>query len=273
VLGVYESDLLNLGDADIRARIAAVEASEVIRVEKSQRAEKLRAQQARLLRLQIEEGDSVSPEAFRQERSRLQEEIDDAERSLAAAEERLTFDSDVLRMALELVEDAGTVYDDAPDFLRGAYNQAFFSKLRVKPRREGETGAPIGAEVEAELAAPYDLLLAPSFIEQVDAQTEGIRQAGSRETNSGPLAEAAPGHIDPVTPDVSIFEGMAEGVGFEPTNALRRQQFSRLSRSTTPAPLQGPEARCRLAIDWLDPLVGEGADQQQEAEADERQHP
>ncbi len=247
VLEVYESDLLNLGDRDIRARIAAVErlaavsgqASEVIRVEKSQRAEKLRAQQARLLRLQIEEGDSVSPEAFRQERSRLQEEIDDAERSLAAAEGRLTFDSDVLRMALELVEDAATVYDDAPDFLRRAYNQAFFSQLRVKPRREGETGAPIGAEVEAELAAPYDLLLAPSFIEQVDVETEGIRRAASHETKSGPLAEAAPGHIDSETPDVSIFEVMAEGVGFEPTNALRRQQFSRLSRSTTPAPLRG----------------------------------
>jgi hypothetical protein len=32
---------------------------------------------------------------------------------------------------------------------------------------------------------------------------------------------------------------VAEGVGFEPTSALRRQQFSRLPRSTTPAPLQG----------------------------------
>ena len=30
-----------------------------------------------------------------------------------------------------------------------------------------------------------------------------------------------------------------EGVGFEPTSALRRQQFSRLPRSTTPAPLRG----------------------------------
>jgi hypothetical protein len=32
----------------------------------------------------------------------------------------------------------------------------------------------------------------------------------------------------------------AEGVGFEPTSALRRQRFSRPPRSTTPAPLQGP---------------------------------
>jgi hypothetical protein len=31
----------------------------------------------------------------------------------------------------------------------------------------------------------------------------------------------------------------AEGVGFEPTSALRRQQFSRLPRSTAPAPLRG----------------------------------
>src|SRR4029077_4474693 len=33
-------------------------------------------------------------------------------------------------------------------------------------------------------------------------------------------------------------EKSTEGVGFEPTSALRRQQFSRLPRSTTPAPLQ-----------------------------------
>ncbi len=214
---VYESALLNLGADDVRARIEAVErlasvsekASELIRVEKSQRAEKLRAQQGRLLRLQIEEGDSVSPEAFRNERSRLQEEIDDAEQSLAAAEERLTFDSRVLRDALELVEDAAAVYEDAPDFLRRAYNQAFFSQLIAKPRREGEGAAPIGADVEAKLAAPYDLLLAPSFIEQVDAEAEGIRKAPASEMESGLQLEAAP--------RVSIFEALAEGVGFEPT--------------------------------------------------------
>jgi len=36
----------------------------------------------------------VSPDAFRNERQRLQDEIDEIEKSLAAAEERLTLDTD-----------------------------------------------------------------------------------------------------------------------------------------------------------------------------------
>ncbi len=244
---VYESGLLNLGENDLRSRIEAVErlasvsqqASEMIRVEKSQRVETLRGQQSKLLRLQIEEGDSVSPEAFRAERSRLQEEIEDAERLLAAAEERLTFDADVLVMALELVGDVARVYDDSPEFLRRAHNQAFYQRLNVTPRREEGAWGPTEVEVEAELSEPYGLLLAPDFVADADAEAEAIRQGMGSESKSGPLSGAAFGDRAASVGGVSIFEAMAEGVGFEPTNALRRQQFSRLSRSTTPAPLRG----------------------------------
>jgi hypothetical protein len=53
---------------------------------------------------------------------------------------------------------------------------------------------------------------------------QGARIVGSNPHSQSPCGEAAL---------------QAEGVGFEPTSALRRQQFSRLPRSTTPAPLRG----------------------------------
>ena len=220
LLRVYESDLLKPDADDLRTRIEAVErlasvskqASEMIKVEKSQRVERLRAQQSKLLRLQIEEGDSISPDAFRKERLRLQEEIDEAERSVAAAEERLTLDTGVLRMALELVEDAVTSYEDAPGFLRRAFNQAFFSKLRVKARREEEGAPPIGAEVEAELAPPLNLVLAPDFAQQARTEAAQIEKAAEKAKDDfGEPSFAAPS---------SIFEVLAEGVGFEPTRRL-----------------------------------------------------
>jgi hypothetical protein len=52
---------------------------------------------------------------------------------------------------------------------------------------------------------------------------------------------SGPCHRDevPEQPLLASTLDKTEGVGFEPTSALRRQQFSRLPRSTTPAPLRG----------------------------------
>jgi site-specific DNA recombinase len=225
---VYESNLLNLGSDDLRARIEAIEslatvsqqASMQIRAEKTQRVEKLRGQQSRLLRLQVEEGDSVSPDAFRAERARLQDEIDAAERSLTVAEHRLTFDTKVLTEALELVEDVAGVYENSPEFLRRAYNQAFFKHLWITPIRENgmRSAKPT---IEAELATPYDVLLAPGLAEQVTAEVEAIRQAGAPGTENGPEGPF-PITSSPEASAVSSFEALAEGVGFEPTRPLAR---------------------------------------------------
>jgi site-specific DNA recombinase len=228
VQSVYDSDVLDRGAADLRARIEAIESlatisgqvSEQVQADKAREVEKLHSQQSRLLRLHIEEGDTISPDAFRQERARLQDEIDEAERLLAAAERRLSFDSEVCRMALELVEDVGTVYEEAPEFLKRAMNQAFFEHLWIAPRREDESGALVGAVVEAELAAPFDVLLAAGFTEKVSAEVEAVRQAGTLETENGP--EGPFPVISPSTSSVSSFEALAEGVGFEPTRPLAR---------------------------------------------------
>ena len=245
---VYESDLLNLGADDLRSRIEAVErlmsvsqqASELIRVEKTRRVEKLRSQQSRLLRLQIEEGDRISSGAFREERARLDDEIATAERSLTAAEARLTFDGRVLKMALELVESVALVYDDSREFLRRAYNQAFFSRVKVKPRRAGRSGPPKEAEVSAELAGPFDLLLAPDFVIRAHAEASAIERSAAQETESGPLSGAASNSSGASASSVSIFEVMAEREGFEPSKTLPPYTRSRRASSTTPASLQAP---------------------------------
>jgi site-specific DNA recombinase len=224
---VYESDLLDLGAEDLQARIEAVEnlaavseqASEKMRATKARRVEKLQAQQSRLLRLHIEEGDAISPDAFRKERTRLQEEIEAAERSLAVAEERLTFDGEVYKMALELVGDVAQVYEDAPTFLRRTYNQVFFEHLWITPVYENGVRSPRPG-IEAERAWPFDVLLAPDFAEQVTAEAERIRHSGAQATENGP--EGPFPVIPEVTCGVSIYEDLAEGVGFEPTRPLTR---------------------------------------------------
>ena len=84
---------------------------------------KLEAQQAELLRLHLEEGDTTSPNAIRAERVRLREQIKAAKASLAATEEQLELDGVILRKALELAGDLAAVYAAAPDATKRGYNR------------------------------------------------------------------------------------------------------------------------------------------------------
>jgi site-specific DNA recombinase len=190
---------------------------------------KLKAQQVRLLRLHTEEGDAISPDAFRDERARLQTEIEAAEQSLAETEQRMILDAQQLRMALRLAENVAEVYDSADEQTKRGYNQAFFKKLYVMPERDDEQGREVVQITGAELTEPYAVLLADDLAPAVLAEAEAILAS----ENGKDDPEGSP------STDVSYFELLAEGVGFEPTSALRRQQFSRLPRSTTPAPLRG----------------------------------
>ncbi len=63
-----------------------------VRDAKTELVANLKDQQARLLRLHIEEADSISPNALRDERLRMQHEIETAEQSLAETEDRLQLD-------------------------------------------------------------------------------------------------------------------------------------------------------------------------------------
>ena len=89
--------------------------------------------------------------------------------------------------------------------------------------------------VYSELAEPFDLLLAPDFAERARTEVEQIRQAAKTATGDPEGSPVAVMNCTlPAPRPVSIFEALAEGVGFEPTSALRRQQFSRLPVRTRP---------------------------------------
>jgi site-specific DNA recombinase len=188
--------------------LASVSQQAVVQVKqiKTSLITKLKAQQTRLLRLYAEEGDDASPEAFRDERARMQTEITAAEKSLAETELRLTLDADMLRMALELAEDVAQVYAVADDQTKRSYNQAFFKKLLITA--EWDEDQQLDVQVSgAELTEPYKALLAKNLVSETLNEVELIRAMPSKAESDpcGPLSDAV----------ISNFVKMAEGERFE----------------------------------------------------------
>jgi site-specific DNA recombinase len=201
---------------DIAERTAAIEAlvavsqQAVLRVKtvKTELIAKLKAQQTRLIRLHAEEGDDVSPDAFRDERGRMQQEIKAAEQSLAETEQRLTLDAETLRLALELAEDVARVYAEADDATKRGYNQAFFKKLYITPERDEDLDRTVVRVSRTELTEPYAALLAQSLVPELENELKLLRATpvNAESGSSEPLSGA----------EVSIFVKMAERAGFEP---------------------------------------------------------
>jgi hypothetical protein len=210
----YATRPVELTAEDIAKRTAAIEALVAVSQEavtqvreaKTALIAKLKAQQVRLIRLHAEEGDDVSPDAFREERARMQAEISAAEESLAETEQRLQIDADQLRMALELAENVAEVYASADDQTRRGYNQAFFSKLYVMPEWDEEAGEKGARIIGAELTEPYAALLAAGMVPGVMAEVEALTRPTNREDDP----EGSPSTA------VSYFDVMAGGPGLEP---------------------------------------------------------
>jgi site-specific DNA recombinase len=188
----YRERPVQLTKQDVRQGTRAVEALvaasqqglDQVKAAKTELIDKLEGQQARLLRLHLEEGDSVSPDAFRKERARLGKEIEGAKASLAATEEQLHLDGTVLRMALELAGDVAEVYQQGSKSLKRGYNQAFFKKLYVLPEWDDDSSQIVVKVVEATLTRPYAVLLAEDFAENARQAVAAIRKAtGNAEGN------------------------------------------------------------------------------------------
>jgi site-specific DNA recombinase len=190
--------------------LVAVSQQAVIQVQqvKKDLITKLKAQQVRLIRLHTEEGDDASPDAFRDERLRMQTEIKAAEKSLAETEQRLQLDADMLRMALELAEDVAAVYTIADEQAKRGYNQAFFVKLFVRPEWDDEQEQTIVRIVRAELTEPYQQLLAQDLVATITNEVELIRRTAAK-------AEGGPSE-PPSGAGCSIFVKLAARPGFEP---------------------------------------------------------
>jgi site-specific DNA recombinase len=210
----YRERPVQLSAEDVRCRTEAIEALiavsqeavSQVRTAKTELIAKLKAQQSRLLRLHLEEGDDVSPDAFRDERQRMQTEIEAAEQSLAETEQRLSLDGDALRMALELAEDVAQLYAEAADATKRSLNQAFFKRLVVMPEWDDETGKSVRI-TGAELTEPYAALLADGLVEGVMAEVEALLAARASAGQSGPPK--------PFAADSSYFVKLAEGGRFE----------------------------------------------------------
>ncbi|HST54327.1 MAG TPA: recombinase family protein [Solirubrobacteraceae bacterium] len=209
----YAGRPVQLAAKDVAKRTEAIEAmaavsqQAVVQVKqvKTSLITKLKAQQTRLIRLHAEEGDDISGDAFREERLRMQAEIKAAEKSLAETEQRLSLDTAMLRMALELAQDVAKAYKSANNQLKRGYNQAFFKKLFVLPdEATGQTTVRIASD---ELTKPYAVLLAKDLPKKVLNEVGLIRKAASKaESGSGePLSGVL----------VSNFDQLAEGGRFE----------------------------------------------------------
>jgi hypothetical protein len=95
----------------------------------------------RLIRFYAEEGEDTSPDAFRAERTRMQQEIA-AEASLVETEGRLEINESDLFRALELAEDIAAIYELADERTRRGYNQAFFTRIKIKADWDHEQARP-----------------------------------------------------------------------------------------------------------------------------------
>jgi site-specific DNA recombinase len=239
----YRERPVQLMPEDVSKRIIAIEAlADVsqqavvqVRAAKTELIAKLKAQQTRLIRLHAEEGDDISPDAFREERLRMQNEIKAAEKSLAETEQRLIIEAAHLKMALELAQDIAEVYATADEATKRSLNQAFFKKLYVTPEWDEEECQTIVRITGAELTEPYALLLADGLADAVMAEAEALKAAQAKRA-----PESQSCSLKPFTADSSYFVKLAEGEGFEPS---RRGSpacwFSRPVHSTALPPLQG----------------------------------
>ena len=202
----------------VRAMVeVSQESLRYVRETKTQLIASLKLQQQRLIRLHTEEGDDASPDAFRAERTRMQQEITAAEASLSETEGRLEINERDLCRALELAEDIAAVYELADARTRRGYNQAFFTRIKITARWDDEAGRTVVEVAGVELTEPYAVLLAEETEREALAWVKAVKaQKGPEITRKRPRrAEGAISGTFSQT-DISIYEVLAERAGFEP---------------------------------------------------------
>ena len=218
--------------AAVRAMADVAQESLVkVREAKTELITKLKVQQQRLIRLHAEEGDDVSPDAFRAERARMKAEIKEAEKSLAETETRLKLEHKDLCEALDLAGNVQAVYEAADEQTRRGYNQAIFTRIKIRARWDDEQRRTVVEVAGVELTEPYALLLADQTTEEVLAHVAAIK-AGEKPWNARKRPDGALSGAD-----ISIFVKLAEGEGFEPSSGEAPKaafKAAAFNRSATP---------------------------------------
>lgn len=225
----------------IRAMVAVSQESLLyVRETKKQLIASLKLQQQRLIRLHTEEGEDTSPDAFRAERSRMQEEIAAAEASLAETEGRLEINEADLCRALELAEDIAHIYELADERTRRGYNQAFFTRIKITARWDEIEGRTVVEVAGVELTEPYAVLLADETEREALAWVQAIKAQNSPEISrkSPRRAERATTGAFSQT-EISIYEVLAGSSGH-----VANQIAALLSQIMDP---EGRQIRARAA--------------------------
>jgi hypothetical protein len=111
---------------------------------------------------------------------------------------------------LELAQDIARVYAEANEQTRRGINQAFFKRIKIKPRWDEDEGRTVAEVAGVELTEPFAILLADDLTEQVLAEVRRIKRASvtpdSRKRPQGALSGDY----------LSMYLKLAERAGFEP---------------------------------------------------------
>ena len=147
----------------------------------------------------------------------MQQEIAAAEASLAETEGRLEINESDLCRALELAEDIAGIYELAEERTRRGYNQAFFTRIKIKARWDDQAGRTAVEVSGVELTEPYAVLLAEQTTKEALAWAEAIK-AGERPQKAGKRLQGPSKRASKALSgdDISIYEVLAERAGFEP---------------------------------------------------------
>ncbi|GAA1819608.1 recombinase family protein [Nesterenkonia flava] len=211
--------------------------------------------------------DDESPvDILREEQKRLQREHTSTKQRLEAISADFEQGEELIRLAMDLAENAGQAYRYAPDKLKRELNMLFFSRIIV---HEDEIG---NHSIEYQLEPPMDIIfsdeardiVSETTTTQVTEGTAEEPQGTSDLTASGPRIEKPAGSIGsggfrvskhsavtPVTRDRSVsclsnrvVVGLA---GFEPTTSrppderATKLRYSPLSCCRTGTPAEAPE--------------------------------
>jgi hypothetical protein len=111
----------------------------------------------------------------------------------------------------------------ADERTRRGYNQAFFTRIKIRARWDDRAGRTAVEVVGVELTEPYAVLLADQTTEEALAWVEAIR-AGERPQKAGKHLQGPSERASKALSgdDISIYEVLAEGSGFGPGRPATR---------------------------------------------------
>ena len=123
--------------------------------------DKLERRQKKLLETYY--ADAIPRELFKTEQDTLKKSLDAIDNRIAAHTNHCGEIKDNLGKAMELMEDCGAAYRQAPEHIRRAYNQAIFEKIYIGP----DSGAV------PEYAEPYGIIFEPEQNENNGTENGG----------------------------------------------------------------------------------------------------